>query len=120
MELISVRKEDLEKLSMDFTPEMQEKVRQCKTMEELYAFFAENDVELSEDVLAAVSGGCFTTRGLKCTICGGNPMKYIRSEACYDGFVMAMFYQCPNCGRMHYTGHVPWNMDIIYGPIPCK
>ena len=56
MELISVRKEDLEKLSMDFTPEMQEKVRQCKTMEELYAFFAENDVELSEDVLAAKTG----------------------------------------------------------------
>ena len=114
-----MKEEDLKKYSIDLSPELQEKARQCKTMEELQKFFAENDIELPEEVLDAVSGGCGTTRGLKCTICGGNPMQYIRSEPCYEGFVMAMFYQCPSCKRMHFTGHVPWDMQMIYGPIPC-
>ena len=37
---------------------MQEKARQCQTMEELNALLAENDVELSDDALQAVAGGC--------------------------------------------------------------
>ena len=49
---------NIEKYIGDLSPEMQEKARECKTKEELNAFLAENDVELSEDALQAVAGGC--------------------------------------------------------------
>ena len=41
----------------DLPPELQEKAKDIKTQEELTAFLSENDVELPEDVLEAVSGG---------------------------------------------------------------
>ena len=53
-----MKKEELEKYIGELSPEMQEKARKCKTMEELNALLAENDVELSEDALQAVAGGC--------------------------------------------------------------
>ena len=45
----------------DLSPELQEKARACKTKEELNAFIAENDIELPEDALDLVSGGCGTS-----------------------------------------------------------
>ena len=53
-----MKKEELEKYIGELSPEMQEKARACKDMNELNAFLAENDVELSEDALQAVAGGC--------------------------------------------------------------
>ena len=53
-----MKKEELEKYVGELSPEMQEKARQCKDMQELNALLAENDVELSEEVLQAVAGGC--------------------------------------------------------------
>ena len=53
-----MKKEELEKYIGELSPEMQEKARQCKDMNELNALLAENDVELSEDALGAVAGGC--------------------------------------------------------------
>ena len=53
-----MKKEELEKYIGELSPELQEKARQCKDMGELNALLAENDVELSEDALQAVSGGC--------------------------------------------------------------
>ena len=53
-----MKKEELEKYVSELSPEMQEKARECKDMQELNAFLAENDVELSEDALSAVAGGC--------------------------------------------------------------
>ena len=46
-----------EKHLKDLTPELQEKAKDIKTREELTAFLSENDIELPEDVLDAVSGG---------------------------------------------------------------
>ena len=54
-------REELEKYISELSPEMQEKARQCKDMQELNALLAENDVELSEDALSAVAGGCSST-----------------------------------------------------------
>ena len=51
-------KQELEKYIGELSPELQDKARECKTMEELNTMLAENDVELSEDALSAVSGGC--------------------------------------------------------------
>ena len=41
----------------DLSPELQEKAKDIKTQEELLEFLSDNDVELPEDVLDAVSGG---------------------------------------------------------------
>ena len=53
-----MKKEDLEKCISDLSPELQEKARACKDNRELYDLIAENDVELSDDALEAVAGGC--------------------------------------------------------------
>ena len=53
-----MKKNELEKYIGELSPELQAKARQCKDMGELNALLAENDVELSEDALKAVSGGC--------------------------------------------------------------
>ena len=81
-------KQELEKYIGELSPEQQEKARECKTMEELQTMLAENDVELSEDALEAVAGGCGTKP--KCKKCGGEmKWKSLReSEGWY----------CPNCG----------------------
>ena len=90
---------NFEKYIEGLSHEMQEKARQCKTKEELNAFIAENDLELPEEALEMVAGGCgkcshtnapvetvsfwsknITFEGLKlseiekskCTKCGGN------------------------------------------------
>ena len=116
-----MKKEELETFIGELSPELQEKIRECKTMEEFNTLLAENDVELSDDALEAVAGGCGTTKGYKCLKCGANPLKYIESKAGYDGWVMAMFFKCPKCGQMHYTGHMPWDYaNMVYGPFLCK
>ena len=45
---------------MDFkglTPELQEKARACKTLEELLALAREEGLDLSDDEIEAISGG---------------------------------------------------------------
>ena len=49
--------EKLESYLKDLSPELQQKARECETVEELNAFLAENDIELPEDALEMVSGG---------------------------------------------------------------
>ena len=65
--------EKFEKYIEDLSPEMQEKARACKTPEELNAFIAENDIEIPEEALDMVSGGCNTVKEakpiLKCNYC---------------------------------------------------
>ena len=57
----------------DLSPELQEKAKGIKTQEELLEFLSENDIELPEDALGAVSGGC-----------GGDDEKQIYPNACPD------------------------------------
>ena len=63
-----MKNENLEKYIRELSPEMQEKARACKDMQELNDLLAENDVELSEDALEAVAGGCKTTVNY-CYVC---------------------------------------------------
>ena len=42
----------------DLPPELQEKAKDIKTQEELMEFLSDNDVEIPEDALENVSGGC--------------------------------------------------------------
>ena len=48
---------NLEKYIKDLSPELQKKARACKSPEEFTQLAAENDIELSEEALEAVSGG---------------------------------------------------------------
>ena len=62
-----------EKYIKDLSPELQEKARECRTVEELNTFIAENDIEIPEEALDMVSGGCNTVKQatpiLKCNYC---------------------------------------------------
>ena len=60
---------DYKKYLEDLTPEQQEKVRECKTKEELMELLAEEDIEIPMDALENVAGGCDTTE-LYCRSCG--------------------------------------------------
>ena len=86
-----MKNENLEKYIGELSPEMQEKARACKDMNELNALLAENDVELSEDALQAVAGGCS------------------KSSAAYDQGNETHF-NCPECGHILYY----WDM-CAYG-----
>ena len=59
-------------------PELQEKAKGIKTQEELNDFLSENDIELPEDALEAVAGGC------------GEPRFYEKGTV-FQG-------RCPDCG----------------------
>ena len=59
------------------SPELREKAKNIKTQEELNEFLSENDIELPEDALEAVSGGCGEPEGKQifpnaCPDCGGD------------------------------------------------
>ena len=83
-----MKNSELEKYIGELSPEMQEKARQCKDMNELNALLAENEVELSDDALEAVAGGCGSKP--KCEKCGAT-MKW-KDYRDYGIWV------CPNCG----------------------
>ena len=86
--------ENLEKYIGELSPELQAKARQCKDMTELNALLAENDVELSEDALEAVAGGCSL------------------SSDCYDQGDLTTA-KCPACGCQLYY----W--DMVREPFGC-
>ena len=71
-----MKNEHFERYIGELSPELQEKARQCKNMQELNALLAENDVELSEDALQAVAGGC--------SVSDSYPKGYIFPGACPD------------------------------------
>ena len=84
-----MKKAELEKYIGELSPELQEKARQCKDMGELNDLLAESDVELSEDALEAVAGGCSM------------------SSSCYNQGDLTTAI-CPACGCQLYY----W--DMVY------
>lgn len=58
-----------EELLKGLTPEQIEKVKACKTMEETLKVAKEEGLELSDEQLEAVSGGCNTSRPTVCPKC---------------------------------------------------
>ena len=74
--------ENFEKYIKDLSPELQEKARECKTTEELIEFLADNDLELPEDALEAVAGGCgkADTKKAYCIYCGSQARLYLQRD----------------------------------------
>ena len=104
--------ENFEKYIEGLSPELQEKARACKTTEELNAFIAENDLELPEEALELVSGGCGTSH------CNHNFVKTeeismmpvleingpVGNAIYYNGVQVEniMTKQCSKCAETHY------------------
>ena len=84
----------------DLPPELQEKAKDLKTQEELLEFLSDNDVELPEDALEAVSGGCSVENDYPagtvfkgaCPDCGGDLVYH-------DNCVVSSYEG--NCVRAH-------------------
>jgi len=110
-----MKNNDFEKYIGELSPELQEKARQCRDMEELNELLAENDVELSDDALEAAAGGASCsdsdlsrgdTVNFYCTECGNKLRYYDRTlsdknrfycdngacVACQDGWLFAEIF----------------------------
>ena len=97
--------EKFEKYLKDLSPELQEKARQCKTVEELNAFISENEIELPEEALEMVAGGicsggheCNQVSVLETWHCGEDPRPIIKGVECN----ILTKRQCSKCGRVQY------------------
>ena len=99
----------------DLPPELQEKAKDIKTNEELLEFLSDNDVELPEDALEAVSGGCLlvneyekgTVFPRQCPDCGGDLLYIGSKEGIYPLVASA---RCPKSNIVYYkdTEISPW------------
>ena len=89
---------DHEKYLKDLSPELQEKARRCKTKEELNAFIAENDLELPEEALEMVSGGCGGK--LYCKDCGSEKIGKTTQWSTYE-----TLYYCMDCKKKNIGKH---------------
>ena len=100
---------NLEEYIKDFSPELQEKARQCKTKDELMQLAAENDLEIPEDALEAVAGGC-TSEGCEHSFQETERigmLPYLGSNdkhIMYNGKVVNSLITkvCSKCGETHY------------------
>ena len=88
----------IEKYLSDLPPELREKAKGIKSREELNEFLSDNDVELPEDVLEAVSGGegCFTFGGPDACP-KGEYHEWTKVEVLESGITAR--FRCTKCGE---------------------
>ena len=83
-----------EELLKGLTKEQIAKVKECKNQEELLKFAKEEDIQLTEEQLTAISGGgCFSS--FKCPNCGSKDYRVLpryQVSGCKT-------YQCNTCGH---------------------
>ena len=100
---------NLEEYIKDLSPELQEKARACKTKDELMQLAAENDLEIPEEALEAVAGGC-TSEGCEHSFQQTERigmLPYLGSNdknIMYNGKVVNSLITkvCSKCGETHY------------------
>ena len=86
-----------EDLLKGLTEEQIYRASKCKTNEELLALAKEEGVVLSDEQLAAVSGGfCSdTTVKSKCPKCGAEATTEVHKDSYVE---LVGYFKCPNCG----------------------
>lgn len=90
-----------ENLLRGLTEEQIEKMRACKSQEEILALAKEEGVELTEEQLEAVSGGsCNGTIPAWCPPCAA---KYDCEVLAYNRYSGRFNCKCPNCGYEFWT-----------------
>ena len=90
--------------------ELREKAKTIKTQEELMEFLSDNDVELPEDALDAVAGGCGSSQPSptsevfkgECPDCGGDLNGYEIDEIDRQPITRA---RCPKSNKTYYYRH---------------
>ena len=97
-EVITMRNELLKGLS----EEQIKKVEACKSPEEIIALAKAEGVELTDEQLAAVSGGGLCVSNKHCPKCGSKNVEKIPSQrhTNYDDFKC---YDCDHRWRFHYA-----------------
>ena len=82
---------------INYLPEgLKQKARDCKTTDEIMELIADNDIELPEDILDNVAGGCGS--GYQCPSC----KKMNLSKLENDKVLFSHKFQCNDCGRVWY------------------
>ena len=95
---------NLEEYIKDLSPELQEKARACSSPNELLELAADEDMEIPEDALEMVAGGCGGghecnhVRHLETWHCGEDPRPIIKGVECNILTKRA----CSQCGRVQY------------------
>ena len=90
-----------EELLKGLTEAQIEKLKACKNQEEVLALAKEEGIELTDEQLEAVSGGCSIpeTKPVVCPQCGKSDYE----EKTYtDGIYSFTSYTCKHCGRVWY------------------
>ena len=89
--------EKLENYIKDLSPELQEKARACKSLEELTHLAAENDLELPEEALEHVSGGCGTCSHTNAPV---ETVSFWSKNITFEGFMLYEIEKskCTKCG----------------------
>ena len=115
---------NLEEYIKDLSPELQEKARACKTKDELLELAAENDLEIPEEALEAVAGGC-TSEGCEHSFQETERigmLPYLGSNdknIMYNGKVVNSLITkvCSKCGETHYFIEPSVSLRSGYGTI---
>ena len=92
---------NLEEYIKDLSPELQEKARACKTKDELLQLAADEDMEIPDDALEMVAGGC----GHECNVSRvletykfSSPFPIIKGIEC----AMVTMRACSECGNIKF------------------
>lgn len=81
-----------EELLQGLTEEQIAKVKACKNQEEILALSKNEGIELTEEQLAAVSGGCGTSTVVPCPRCKSTNVYYCGQNLWYE-----KEYKCNEC-----------------------
>lgn len=96
-----------EELLKGLTEEQIAKVKACKSTEEMLAFAKEEGIELTEEQLEAVSGGCTTSisgnKGLYETCPGCKRYRWHHWLKKSGHF---QYLECPDCGTKFWVQHI--------------
>ena len=87
-----------DELLKGLTEEQIAKIKACKSQEELLSFAKEEGIQLSEEQLEAVSGGC-TTPETKPIVCAGCGSDQVEKHYFRDAFFGETECTCKKCGK---------------------
>ena len=102
---------DMENFIKNLSPELQEKARQCGSIDELIALAGEEKVELPDEALAAIAGGsgdnsqrCKNKSRTRCPKCGSGSDKITLLSRKKEYGMVSLHLKCENCGeKWFYT-----------------
>lgn len=87
----------MNELLKGLTKEQKEKARGAKTVEELLALAKEEGIELTDEQLEAVNGGCGVKRQFVCPQCGSSRVEY-SVDIFANNSRGTIYCKCLDCG----------------------